>query len=80
MSKTQLTDVYVNSMEEFAFVPQFGDFLLELGNIEHLNKKLTTFEYTMKHILNSEGWDKYSKINLSFESQIICTKKQHNEP
>ncbi|MGB0427361.1 MAG: cell division protein FtsQ/DivIB [Flavobacteriales bacterium] len=80
MAKTQLADIYVNSMEEFSLVPQFGDFLLELGNSEHLNKKLTTFEYTMKHILNTEGWDTYSKINLSFEGQIICTKKQQHEP
>jgi len=73
--KSQIADVYVNSFEEYTFVPQFGNFIVELGDSDHLNEKFTKFEHTMNYILKNEGWEKYKAINLAFKDQVVCTKK-----
>jgi len=73
--KSQVVDVYVNSFEEYTFVPQFGNFVVELGDLDDLEEKFIKFEHTMKFILKNEGWEKYKTINLAFKDQVVCTKK-----
>lgn len=75
MLKSQVADVYVNSFEEYTFVPQFGNFIVELGDSDNLEEKFEKFEHTMNEILKSEGWEKYKAINLAFKDQVVCTKK-----
>ncbi len=73
--KSQIADVYVNSFEEYTFVPQFGNFIVELGDRDNLEEKFKKFEHTMNYILKNEGWEKYKTINLAFKDQVVCTKK-----
>lgn len=73
--KSQIADVYVNSFEEYTFVPQFGNFIVELGDRDDLEEKFIKFEHTMNYILKNEGWEKYKAINLAFKDQVVCTKK-----
>lgn len=73
--KSQIADVYVNSFEEYTFVPQFGNFIVELGDSDDLEEKFIKFEHTMNYILKNEGWEKYKAINLAFKDQVVCTKK-----
>lgn len=75
MLKSQIADVYVNSFEEYTFVPQFGNFIVELGDGDNLEEKFKKFEHTMNYILKNEGWEKYKAINLAFKDQVVCTKK-----
>lgn len=75
LMKSQIADVYVNSFEEYTFVPQFGNFIVELGDSDDLNEKFIKFEHTMNYILKNEGWEKYKAINLAFKDQVVCTKK-----
>ena len=42
-------------------------------NYEEKFEKLETF---YKKALNQIGWNKYSRISLEFDNQIICTKKE----
>ena len=43
------------------------------GNYEEKFEKLKTF---YEKGLNQVGWNKYSRISLEFNNQIICTKKE----
>ena len=39
--------------------------------------KLERLEKFYRYGLSQAGWNKYSYINLAFENQIICKKKQN---
>ena len=74
--KAQIQQINVTSAKELELVPQVGDhiiFLGKAGNYENKFERLKTF---YKKGLNEIGWNKYSRISLEFDNQIICTKKE----
>lgn len=59
-------------------VPRVGDHIVYLGSPENIKEKLTRLEKFYKYGLSQAGWNKYSYINVAFDNQIICKKKQNN--
>lgn len=73
-------------------VPRVGNHIVYLGHIpdsknpqkreelinNFVNKKLTRLEKFYKYGLSQAGWNKYSYINLEFDNQIICKKRNTN--
>ena len=82
LAKTNI-DVYkrqeqinVTQAKELELVPRVGEHIIFLGkpgNYEEKFEKLKTF---YEKGLNQVGWNKYSRISLEFNNQIICTKKE----
>jgi cell division protein FtsQ len=61
--------------QNIELVPRVGDHLVYLGkNGRTLKIKLARLKEFYKKGLNRVGWNKYSRINLEFSNQIICTK------
>ena len=64
-----------NNKRVVEIVPRVGNHIVYLGSIKDYQKKLkrlrTFYEKAMKEV----GWNKYKRINLEFDNQIICTKK-----
>lgn len=74
-------------------VPRIGDHIVLLGRLPYSNnkekrtelitnfveKKMERLEKFYKYGLNQAGWNKYSYINLEFDNQIICKKKNRND-
>lgn len=56
-------------------VPRVGDHIVFLGKPELLEEKLERLRIFYEKGLNKIGWNKYTRINLEFSNQIICTKK-----
>ena len=56
--------------------PGLGDHLVYLGKLENFEDKLARLKEFYKKGLNRVGWNKYSRINLEFSNQIICTKRE----
>ena len=74
--KAQIQQINITPSKELELVPQVGDHILFLGkpgNYENKFERLKTF---YKKALNEIGWNKYSRISLEFDNQIICTKKE----
>lgn len=46
-----------------------------LGDTCQIDDKLLKMKTFLKHKLGSEELDNYSKVNLKFKNQIVCTKK-----
>ncbi|MGN1262767.1 MAG: cell division protein FtsQ [Prevotella sp.] len=57
-------------------VPRVGDHIIYFGPPNHIERKLDRLEKFYKYGLNQAGWNKYSYINLEFDNQIICKKRQ----
>lgn len=72
-------------------VPRVGDFIVNLGHLpayknqkirqkaitDYMNKQLTRLQKFYRYGLTKAGWNKYSYINLEFENQIICKKREN---
>jgi cell division protein FtsQ len=70
--KAQLAQMHIDARGKVSFLPQVGEHTIEFGEpaqTEEKFKKLMTF---YKEVLPVMGWDKYKRVNVEYEDQIIC--------
>ncbi|GAA4963821.1 hypothetical protein [Algibacter aquimarinus] len=51
------------------------NFLVKLGDVKFLDKKINNLKAFYKKSLKEKTLDNYSKVNLQFDNQVVCTKK-----
>lgn len=75
----QIEQVYVqkNSKGErvVELIPRVGNHIIFLGALNDYQKKLRKLEIFYKKAVKTVGWEKYARVNLEYEGQIICTKR-----
>lgn len=49
-------------------------FLVQLGNVSFLDKKINNLKAFYQKSLKEKTLDNYSKVNLQFDNQVVCTK------
>ena len=76
--KAQVDQIYVNEKNDLVLIPKIGDHTIVLGTTEGIEDKMNRLMAFYTEALNKMGWDQYSSINLKYEGQIVCTKK--NQP
>ena len=57
-------------------IPRVGDHVVYLGQPLNIGKKLDRLRKFYLYGLNVAGWNKYSYINVEFDNQIICKRRQ----
>ena len=70
--KAQLAQMHVDAKGKVSFLPQVGEHTIEFGKptgVEEKFKKLMVF---YKQVLPVMGWEKYKRVNVEYEDQIIC--------
>ncbi len=72
--KNQIEQIYVNNNDEIELVPRIGNHIILIGDEKDCSKKL---ENLKNFYLNSDKkeWNKYTKINIKYANQVICTKR-----
>lgn len=55
-----------------SIIPRSGRFTVDLGETERLDEKLRTLRRFYAKGLDRIGWDKYSRISLRYEGQVVC--------
>ena len=75
LTPEQVEQIHVTPKQEIVLVPRIGNHIIEIGKADNLEKKLAKLEEFYKEGLNKVGWNKYNKINIEFDKQVICTKK-----
>ena len=73
--REQVEQIHVTPKQEIVLVPRIGNHIIEIGKADNLEKKLAKLREFYKEGLNKVGWNKYNKINIEFDKQVICTKK-----
>jgi len=87
--RNQIEQVNILPNHVVEIVPRVGDHIVCLGQMpesknktkrqelidEFVDKKLSRLEKFYKYGLSQAGWNKYSYINLEFDNQIICKKR-----
>ena len=71
----QAEQIYVDDYKDICLIPRVGSHTIVLGNMENYEEKFRNLETFYEKGLQVMGWDKYSKINVKFKGQIVCTKK-----
>jgi cell division protein FtsQ len=71
--------VDINSMGQIELIPLAGEHLIILGDTSDIEGKMKRLELFYEEGLNKTGWDKYSKIDLSYNNQVVCTKRNNKK-
>jgi cell division protein FtsQ len=72
--RAQIEQIYVNN-GEFELIPRVGTHLIEFGGTDNMEKKFRNLKALYQQGLSVTGWNNYSKINLKYNQQVICTKR-----
>lgn len=73
--KSQIEQIHVLKNNSIELVPRVGDHTIYLGRMNNFEKKLARVKKFYEEGLNKVGWNKYSRINVEFSNQIICTRR-----
>lgn len=71
-----IVQIYVNQYEDIELVPRIGNQQIVLGDAQALEDKLGRLKVFYTDILPTVGADAYKAINLKYEGQIVCERKE----
>ncbi len=74
--KAQIAQIYINADREIELIPVFGNHRILLGDATNLRDKFNKLLVFYIEGLNKTGWNVYTKINLKYKNQVVCTKAQ----
>ncbi|MFT2010896.1 cell division protein FtsQ/DivIB [Pontibacter sp. 13R65] len=70
--KAQLAQMHIDAKGMVSFLPQVGEHTIEFGRPVQVDEKLKKLMVFYKEVLPVMGWDRYKRVNVAFEDQIIC--------
>ena len=70
--KAQITELEIDNKGRITFYPQVGDERIEFGKAENPEIKLKKLKIFYKEIIPRVGWNKYKRVNLEYEGQIVA--------
>jgi len=71
----QIEQIAVQSENNIILVPRVGDHDIEIGSLENYEAKLGRLKTFYAKVLPQTGWNRYSKINLKYDKQVVGTKR-----
>lgn len=85
--RNQIEQIYIRPDLGIELIPRVGNHIIYLGRLPDIkqdrgqaitsfvNSKMDRMEKFYKYGLSQAGWNKYSEINIEFDNQIICKKR-----
>ncbi len=75
-----IDQVYVYENSEFDLIPKTGNHNIHFGNAnENMADKFKRLKTFYRDGLTKTGWFKYKSINLKFDGQVVCEKRDSLE-
>jgi cell division protein FtsQ len=68
----QIAQLDIDSKMRITIYPQVGDERIEFGKPENVETKLKKLMIFYKEILPRMGWNKYDRVNLEYDGQIVA--------
>ncbi len=59
---------------KYELIPGHGAHIIEFGEASDLEEKFNKLKLFYKHGLTRVGWHSYSRVNLEYRQQVICSK------
>jgi cell division protein FtsQ len=76
----QVEQVVITGDRKFEFIPKLGDHVISFGDGADVEKKFTKLLAFYKEGLNKVGWNNYTRINIAYENEVVCTRKDGKAP
>jgi cell division protein FtsQ len=70
--RAQIAELEIDSHGKVTLFPQVGDEKIEFGKADNIELKLSKLMIFYKEILPRVGWNKYNRVNLEYEGQIVA--------
>jgi cell division protein FtsQ len=70
--RAQIAQLVIDSKARVTILPQVGDENIEFGHTDNLEVKFRKLRIYYKEILPRAGWNKYTRVNLEYEGQIVA--------
>ena len=71
----QIEQINVLPGKYVELIPRVGNHVIYLGKLDNYENKLKRLKSFYLKGLNEIGWNKYSRINIELDNQIICTRR-----
>lgn len=71
----QVEQLMITGDRRFEFIPKLGDQVIAFGEGIDIEKKFTKLLAFYREGLNKVGWNNYTRINVAFENEVVCTRK-----
>ncbi len=72
--KTNVIEIHQSINKNIYLKLRQCKFLVQLGDINFLDKKINNLKAFYQKSLKEKTLNNYSKVNLQFENQVVCTK------
>lgn len=59
---------------EVQVIPRVGRHTVELGTLDRGEEKLAMLRHFYASVLDHEGWDLYSTVDVRYDNQVVCRK------
>jgi cell division protein FtsQ len=70
--KAQIAHITVDRSGAITMYPQVGKQVIEFGTAVDIEQKFNKLKIFYKQILPVKGWNRYKRVNLAYQNQIIC--------
>jgi len=73
--KTHVVEIHQSSKGTITLKTRVTDFEILVGNLNNLDKKINNLKAFYQKAKKDKTLNIYSKVNLQFDNQVVCTKK-----
>lgn len=67
------------SKNKFELYPKLGNFVVQFGDISDCEQKFTKLKLFYKNVLPKAGWNRYNKINLMYDNQVVARVRSEED-
>lgn len=73
----QIEQIYVDEDHNLELIPRVGMHSIFFGKAEAYEEKFTKLHAFYLEGLPKVGWNRYESLNLTYDNQIVCLKKEY---
>jgi cell division protein FtsQ len=73
----QISQVDITTSKEFEMIPTIGNHIIEFGDSRNIEEKFHRLFVFYKQVLAKAGMEKYERIKVQYDKQVIGVKKQN---
>ena len=76
--KKQVVGIHKSAENDFLLMTRIGSHKINLGGIDNLEVKFKNLKAFYNHTMTNKTIENYKMINLKYNNQVVCTKKERN--